>query len=66
MLIDQLRLEKGGGSYAPLRVILAGDREQELEMQEECLIEDSSNNNQEFSYSDFLHMLHKLIRSKNG
>ena len=64
-LIEQIRYEKNGGSQAPLRLVLAGDPS-EKEMFETCLIEDSVDINKEFPYSDFLCMLHKLIRSKTS
>ena len=62
-LIEQIRYEKNGGAYAPLRLILAGDAA-EKELFETSLVEDSADFNREFPYSDFLCMLHKLIRSK--
>jgi hypothetical protein len=62
--IEQIRYEKSAGAYAPLRLILAGDAA-EKELFESCLIEDSVDVNKEFPYSEFLCMLHKLIRSKS-
>jgi hypothetical protein len=41
-LIEQLRSEKSGGSYAPLRLVYAGDSS-EKEMFDNCLVEDSIN-----------------------
>ena len=41
-LIEQLRQEKSGCSYAPLRLVYAGDSN-EKEMLESCLVEDSLN-----------------------
>lgn len=41
-LIEQLRQEKSGCSYAPLRLVYAGDSN-EREMLESCLVEDSLN-----------------------
>lgn len=38
--IEQLRSEKCGGSYAPLRLVYAGDQN-EKELVETCLVEDS-------------------------
>lgn len=61
--IEQIRAERGGAAYAPLKIIYPGDGS-EKEALETCLIEDSAEINKEFPYSDFLCMLHKLIRSK--
>ena len=63
-LIEQLRSEKSGGSYAPLRLVYAGDSS-EKEMFDNCLVEDTINQSNEFPYSEFLCTLHKLIRNKN-
>lgn len=63
-LIEQLRSEKTGSSYAPLRLVYAGDSS-EKEMLDSCLVEDSINQSNEFPYSEFLCTLHKLIRNKN-
>ena len=63
-LIEQIRTEKSGGSYAPLRLVYAGDSS-EKEMFDNCLVEDSINQTNEFPYSEFLCTLHKLIRNKN-
>ena len=62
-LIEQLRAEKAGAPYAPLKIIFPGDP-QEKEVLESCYIEDSAETNKEFPYSDFLCTLHKLIRNK--
>ena len=62
-LIEQLRSEKCGGSYAPLRLVYAGDSS-EKELIENCLVEDSTDVQKEFPYSEFLCSLHKLIRNK--
>jgi hypothetical protein len=61
--IEQLRTEKGG-SYSPQRLVYAGDTLQERELIEQCLVEDSTDVQKEFPYSEFLCSLHKLIRSK--
>jgi hypothetical protein len=65
-LVEQLRAEKGGGAYQPLRLVYAGDVLQEREFMEMCLVEDSQDQNKDFLYQDFLCMLHKLIRSKSN
>lgn len=62
-LIEQLRYEKMGVAYQPLRLVLGGDG-QEKELIEQCLVEDSADINKEFPYTDFLCMVHKLIRNK--
>lgn len=64
-LIEQIRTERGG-SYPPMRMIYVGDNVAEKEFQELCLVEDSADINKEFPYSDFLCMLHKLIRNKTS
>ena len=61
--IEQLRSEKCGGSYTPLRLVYAGDSS-EKEIIETCMVEDSTDINKEFPYSDFLCSLHRLIRNK--
>ncbi len=61
--IEQIRYEKVGGANAPLRLIYAGDQN-EKELIENCMVEDSVDVNREFPYTDFLCMLHKLIRNK--
>jgi len=62
--IEQLRYEKIGVAYQPLRLVYAGES-QEKEMIETCLVEDSVDINKEFPYTEFLCMLHKLIRNKS-
>ncbi len=62
-LIEQIRAEKTG-SYAPLKLLMAGDAS-ESESLQSFLVEDSTNVNKEFPYSDFLCMLHRLIRHKS-
>lgn len=64
-LIEQLRSEKTGGSYQPLRLVYAGDGN-EKEMLDSCMVEDSINNDKEFAYTEFLCLLHKLIRAKSA
>jgi hypothetical protein len=61
--MEQIRYEKCGGTYQPLRLVYAGDS-QERELIESCLVEDSLDISKEFPYTDFLCMLHKMIRSK--
>lgn len=61
--MEQLRSEKCGGSYMPLRLVYAGDSS-EREMIEACMVEDSLDVQKEFPYSEFLCSLHKLIRNK--
>ena len=61
--IEQLRAEKGGVAYAPLKIIYPQDP-LEKEALDSCLVEDSIEINKEFPYSEFLCMLHKLIRNK--
>ena len=62
--IEQLRSEKFGGAYSPLRLVYSGaDVATEKEIAETCFVEDSNDINKEFPYSDFLCMLHKLIRN---
>ena len=61
--VEAVRCEKTGLTYQPLRLVYAGDA-QEREMIESCLIEDSVDINKEFPYSEFMQMLHKLIRNK--
>ncbi len=63
--MEQLRLEKCGGSYMPLRLVYAGDSS-EKELIESCMVEDSLDAQKEFPYSEFLCSLHKLIRNKAG
>lgn len=64
-LIEQIRNEKGGCTYQPLRLIYAGSKDEKIIM-ESCLVEDSADINKDFPYSEFLCMLHKLIRNKTS
>lgn len=49
-----------------MRMVYVGDNVAEKEFQELCLVEDSADVNKEFPYSEFLCMLHKLIRNKTS
>ncbi len=62
--LEQLRSEKIGVGYQPVRLIYQGDSNQEKELVETCLVEDSVDLQKEFPYTEFLCMLHKLIRNK--
>lgn len=64
-LLEQIRYERVDGATLPTRVILSGNKNSKPIL-EESLIEDSANQQTEFTYQDFLSMLHKRIRASAG
>lgn len=63
-LLEQIRYERTDGPILPTRVVLTGAADAK-EVLVEVLIEDSANQQTEFSYQDFLSMLHKRIRANS-
>jgi hypothetical protein len=63
--LDQLRYERADGSPKPTRVITT-DPAAYTEERNDIFREDSADKNTDFSYPEFLSMLHKRIRAKTS
>jgi len=60
-ILEQIRYERVDGPSLPIRVVTTQGKVAR-EVLAESLIEDTANQQLEFTYSDFLSMLHKRIR----
>ena len=61
-LLEQIRYERTDGPSLPTRVVTTAGKGAR-EVLAETLIEDTANQQMEFTYADFLSMLHKRIRA---
>ena len=61
-LIEQIRYERTDGPTLPTRVVTTSSKASKPILAE-SLIEDTTNSQVEFTYQDFLSMLHKRIRA---
>ena len=61
-LLEQIRYERSDGSTLPTRVALSASQAAKPILAE-SLIEDTVNAQLEFTYQDFLSMLHKRVRA---
>ena len=64
-LIEQIKYERTDGSQLPVRVVLSNEKAAH-DVIAECFVEESQDASTEFSYSDFLSMLHKRVRAKGA
>ena len=62
-MIEQIRYERSDGAPMATRVVVT-DTAHFNEVRNELMVEDTVDQATEFSYNDFLCMLHKRIRAK--
>ena len=63
--LEQLRYERSDGAPKPTRVIVT-DQSTSIQERNDIFREDSADKNTDFSYPEFLSMLHKRIRAKTS
>jgi len=65
LFLEQLRYERADGAPKPTRVITT-EQQAYAEEFSDIFREDSTDKNTDFSYPEFLSMLHKRIRAKTS